>query len=245
MATRLKIAKNKSDEYKSKTTECKKEEAVERETEECLHELLDQSIGSVALLNEDGTIRYQGTSAKSINGYAEGELSGKQLNELVHPDDVQKVIDALNTLLGSPGSSMSIEVRFLHKNGSWRLFEGRVTNLLHNPLVKSYVFNYRDITEQNKLQELLPETQKYYRLLAENIRDVIFLIDMNLNLIYVSPSIMRLRGYSADEVMSADIMDSLSPASVRIAMDAFSRAMDSLYIHKEGPTWEEIIELQL
>lgn len=39
--------------------------------------------------------------------------------------------------------------------------------------------------------------QRRYRLLAENISDVIRMLDLDLNIRYISPSIERSSGYSA------------------------------------------------
>jgi PAS domain S-box-containing protein len=58
------------------------------------------------------------------------------------------------------------------------------------------------------------ESEERYRLLAENIADVIWILDMETGrFTYVSPSVEKLRGYRVDEVMAQDMADALIPAS--------------------------------
>jgi PAS domain-containing protein len=54
------------------------------------------------------------------------------------------------------------------------------------------------LLQQNQMTaSTLRESEKKYRLIAENTADLISIMDMNLNFTYVSPGIMRLRGLTA------------------------------------------------
>ena len=48
--------------------------------------------------------------------------------------------------------------------------------------------------------------------LTDNIHDVIFVIDMNLNYTYVSPSVKILRGYEPEEVFKQTPLDAFTPS---------------------------------
>jgi len=56
--------------------------------------------------------------------------------------------------------------------------------------------------------------------LTNNIKDVIFVLDMNFNYTYVSPSIKIMRGYEPEEVMKQTLYDSFAPSSRDAAMRA-------------------------
>jgi PAS domain S-box-containing protein len=49
---------------------------------------------------------------------------------------------------------------------------------------------------------LAQEGERFYRLLAENSADVFAIFDLESRPIYVSPSVYRLRGYTAEECMT-------------------------------------------
>ncbi|MFP4532964.1 MAG: PAS domain S-box protein [Desulfobacterales bacterium] len=61
------------------------------------------------------------------------------------------------------------------------------------------------------------EAASHYRLLADNLEDVIFKLDMDLNYTYVSPSIKRMRGYEPEEVIGRSFREMATPDSVKRA----------------------------
>ncbi len=94
-----------------------------------------------------------------------------------------------------------------------------------------------------------------YRLLAENITDVIFTLDLNMQLIYVSPSIQCLRGYSVEESMKQGIRKWFTSGSLIAGLKTFqeeikmmdkgldrftSRTLELEVTRKDGPpVWAE------
>ena len=53
----------------------------------------------------------------------------------------------------------------------------------------------QEIEVRKRAEELLKKSEEMYRLLAENVTDVIWTIDAEHHITYVSPSIMYLLGY--------------------------------------------------
>jgi diguanylate cyclase (GGDEF)-like protein/PAS domain S-box-containing protein len=61
-------------------------------------------------------------------------------------------------------------------------------------------------------QQALAKSEKHYRVLVEAMLDVVWILDpVTLRFRYVSPSIERLRGYTAEEVMREPLDFSLAP----------------------------------
>jgi diguanylate cyclase (GGDEF)-like protein/PAS domain S-box-containing protein len=62
--------------------------------------------------------------------------------------------------------------------------------------------------------------------MTDNIQDVIFVLDMNLNYTYVSPSVKILRGYEPEEVLKQAPLDTISPSSLDLAKRTLSEVME-------------------
>ena len=69
--------------------------------------------------------------------------------------------------------------------------------------------------ERKRANEALQKSEKSYRLLAENVTDVIWSIDMNMKFVYISPSNTLMTGFSNDEALALRLEDILTPSSFR------------------------------
>ena len=69
------------------------------------------------------------------------------------------------------------------------------------------------------------ESKRLYHLLAENVNDLVWEMDINLRFTYVNPSVTRILGYSVAEAMELNWEGILTNDSRRIAEKTFTENM--------------------
>jgi two-component system, cell cycle sensor histidine kinase and response regulator CckA len=130
-------------------------EALERR-EEHYRSLIEHSLDLISILNVDGTIRYVSPSHERVLGYRLDELVGQNVFAFIHPDDLAGIKESF----ARGDGAASLESRFRHKDGSWRMLESFGRNLSHVPGVSGLVVNSRDVTDRKRLEEQLHHSQR-------------------------------------------------------------------------------------
>jgi two-component system, cell cycle sensor histidine kinase and response regulator CckA len=128
--------------------------------EEQFRALIENTSVTLAILETNGTIRYESPSVEKSLGFERGERTGTPLVQWLHPDDAREITAIMDESSRNPGTAITRNLRVLHKNGSWRTFAITGENLLLNPSVQGFVIHYNDITERMKLEEQVLQSQK-------------------------------------------------------------------------------------
>jgi len=77
-----------------------------------------------------------------------------------------------------------------------------------------YLASLRDITDRKRTEQRLRESEEKYRLLAETAREIILLVDAELNIVYANSAWKRISGYGDAAIAAMKISD-LVPESLR------------------------------
>ncbi len=103
----------------------------------------------------------------------------------------------------------------------------------------------QDISERKRVQDALKESEARYRLLADNAMDVIWTVDFDNRMTYVSPSIKRLFGFTAEEAMARTMQQAFTPTSFENAILIFAEEMAIESTGHGDPSRSRMIELEM
>lgn len=101
----------------------------------------------------------------------------------------------------------------------------------------------RDLDSQRKE---LAESERLYRLLAENASDIIWVLNLStLEFEYMSPSVERIRGFTLEEAMALRLEETLSPSSYRTAIQILEEELANETRKDIDPQRSRRVELEL
>jgi two-component system sensor kinase FixL len=141
-----------NDERRPRSEEFQASELELRRENEQLRALIENTSDIISIINEDGTIRYESPSVERVLGYRPEELIGKNVLDFVHPDDIAATVGALKAAFGNAGVAQSTELRFRHRDGSWRVVEVIGKCPTNPPDIAGVVFDSRDVTERKRME---------------------------------------------------------------------------------------------
>ena len=129
-------------------------------------------------------------------GYTEEELRATSFQRLTHPDDTDVSKDELNRLIQGQRTSLTLEKRYIRKDGS-TLWARLTVGIARTPDAKAlyFVSQLEDISEHLALRQALFDNEKKYLSLAKNSQNIILRYNRLGQQIYANPELERARGF--------------------------------------------------
>lgn len=126
-----------------------------RASETRLTNVVTRSSDVAMFFDRDGTIEWVSPAMREVFGIDPEPLVGTHGFDLVHPDDLHGVLDALDRELRRSGDHVTLEFRVLGADGEVRWIEEVVTDLVDDPNVGYVVANLRDVTDRRLAHDQL------------------------------------------------------------------------------------------
>ena len=123
--------------------------------------LTEQSNDFTAIIDVEGRFQYVSSSYRRFLGYEPAMLIGSSAFNLVHPDDLTRILTEFTEGLQAGTKFIRVECRMCRADGTWLTVEGIGYNCLDNPAIGGIVITSRDITERVKMEEALRYQTSY------------------------------------------------------------------------------------
>jgi PAS domain S-box-containing protein len=134
-------------------SERKQAEEALKTAEERFRTLIEYSSDEISILSIDGELIYESPTVSPTLGYKHGDFQGRNILQLVHPDDIVQVQEHFARLIQYPDKQERDQFRLKHRDGSWRWVEAVGTNLLSEPSVGGIVINYHDVSGRKRAED--------------------------------------------------------------------------------------------
>ena len=99
--------------------------------------------------------------------------------------------------------------------------------------------------ERKRVGLALQANEARYRLLAENATDMIWTVDLNMQITFVSPSVTRLLGFTVEEAIARTMQQAYTPATFEKATQMFAEEMARERAGRGDPKRSRALELEL
>lgn len=103
--------------------------------------------------------------------------------------------------------------------GEKKWYTLRVNQLSHS---KEVVVSHINITDRKKAEFLLKESEERFRGLIENSSEITFIINEFGHILFISPSIKKITGYSVKELLNQEVFQYFHPRDRKKLIDSFS-----------------------
>jgi PAS domain S-box-containing protein len=186
--------------------------------------LADNMADAVTRIRLDGSSGYISPAIEQLIGWTPAEMVGRPAHAFVWPEDRPLILSAFAEMAAGLDDK-TVQHRAQHKNGHAVWMETRfrtVRDASGQPVEMVAVI--RDISDRKAAETALEESEARYRLLAEHATDVIARTDLRGRILYVTPSVEALLGYTAEQAMQSNVAIVVHPDD----LVAFSAAYGDL-----------------
>jgi diguanylate cyclase (GGDEF)-like protein/PAS domain S-box-containing protein len=163
--------------------------------------------------DNDGRITWISDSVTTVLGWIPHDIVGRPFSEFVHPEDLPTVARAQQG--AGAGERIRMDLRLQCADGSYRPMEILLAPIVdEDGAVVGRVAGWRDGLRRFEEKQALQARETAYRLIAENADDVVIRIGADLRIAWVSPSVLKLTGWSEGDLLGAPRWDLVHPQDV-------------------------------
>ena len=167
-------------------------------------------------------IEFLSDSVSELVGFSPADFAAAPdlLLRVIDPRD-RDALDA--ALAASPGARLSLDLRWIHRDGStrWTQHRARARERTDGSIVLEG--SGRDLTELHEAHQAVAESERSYRLLAENASDFILSTSPDRIIEFVSPSVVKVVGWTPEQLIGRPTVDYIHPDDQDIALHGSTR----------------------
>jgi PAS domain S-box-containing protein len=218
---------------KSKKYTLKMEQEIEerRRTERALAEsekkyriLVENSSDIVFTANPKGNFTYVNPVAERITGFPRSELIGKHYLSFVRPDFHEEIDALYRKQFYEKIPNIYFEFPIITRDGTTKWIGQNVQLIKDNEKIMGFQSVARDITERKRAEEALRESEEKYRLVVENAREAILIVQDG-KIVFANQATSEIGVYSEGELTSVFVTEFIHPDDRNMVVQQHTRRL--------------------
>lgn len=180
------------------------------ESDNRLKIITESSLDAIILMDNSGNITFWNPAAETLLGYSNEEAIGQNLHKLLAPakyiEDQEKAFEIFRQTGDGPVINKVLELEAVRRDGKEISVELSISRIKIDSKWNALGF-IRDISQRKQAEISLRRSERKFQNLIENINDVVYEVDTQGNIKFISSPIERIIGYKPGEIIGKNFLD--------------------------------------
>ncbi|HEY3618510.1 MAG TPA: PAS domain S-box protein [Candidatus Sulfotelmatobacter sp.] len=208
-------------------TDRKRAEQLIHHSEERLRHLISSSNDWVWEVDANAVYSYAGPQCRDILGYEPTEIVGKTPFDLMPPDEGARVASICHSITAERKSYRGLRNVNRHKEGHLVVLETNGVPILDaDGSFRGYRGMHRDITERDRVEHALRESEQRFRLVANTAPVMLWMSGTDKRCNYFNRPWLEFTGRSLESQIGNGWADGVHPDDLSMCLQTYTEAFD-------------------
>ncbi len=201
---------------------------INADIDNIFRELIITSNDVIILLDPQGIVTYISPQFIAVTGDEVDAYLNKHFSIFLDESDTENALQVFLEGIELDESRGLMPFKLKSYNGSVFQCEVNAVNIKdQNQEIIGRLCIVRDITYRLKLEEDNQKSLDLHNLLTSHVSDIVWVVDMNFNLTYMSPTVEKILGYTVEDFKKFNsIVDIMTPESQKNVMELFIKELE-------------------
>ncbi|MDH7553042.1 MAG: PAS domain S-box protein [Spirochaetota bacterium] len=190
-------------------------------------DILDYFNDAVFIITYDGSIVYANKTAYDRLGYSKEELLQKNIRDIDSPNYARLIPERIEQF--KQRDSLVFESEQVTKDGSIIPVEVSIHSILYNS-THCIISVVRDITSRKQAEKELRESEEKWRAITENLTDIVWIVNLQFETIYINKAVEKLFGFTVDEYLQRKVQEKYPP---EVLQDIYNKLIEEFENEKK------------